>query len=95
MPNSAFNFSNLVYIYLAYVVSTSVVQPLVRRYIAQQEVVGVWQPTNIPLVDDWIARTSAAATAKVLADLAAAAASVEVSTTLQAVSDAVQTVSLP
>jgi hypothetical protein len=51
---------------------------VIRRYVAEQEVAGTWKPTNVAFFDDWIDKTSAEATARVIqkaAEKAAAAVS--------------------
>jgi hypothetical protein len=85
--NSWFTPRNIVAGYLTYVGVTSGPQ-VARRYIAEQEVKGEWEPTNIQFIDQWIDRTSAEATARVLekaaekaAKIAAAAVDTTTSTT--------------
>jgi hypothetical protein len=68
-----FSFRTVVILYLAYVAFTSI-PDLVRRYIAEQQIDGTWQPTNIPFVDNWIDETSADAIARVLSKTVEAAA---------------------
>jgi hypothetical protein len=89
-----FSFRNIVIGYLGYVAATSVPQ-VFRGYVAEQQVAGQWKPTNVPLVDDWIERTSPEAMARVLQKAAAVVAGESVSpqaaadaTTIQAVTDA-------
>lgn len=71
--NGWFTPRNLVAGYLTYVGVTGGPQ-IVRRYIAEQEVKGEWEPTNIPFIDQWIENTSAEATARVLQKAAEKAA---------------------
>lgn len=89
--NNWFSPKNIVAGYLAYVGVTSGPQ-IIRRYIAEQEVKGEWEPTNIQFIDQWIDTTSADATARVLqkaAEKAAkiAAAAMETTTTSSSVVD--------
>jgi hypothetical protein len=71
--NGWFTPRNIVAGYLTYVGVTSGPQ-IIRRYIAEQEVKGEWEPTNIPFIDQWIDNTSADATARVLQKAAEKAA---------------------
>jgi hypothetical protein len=74
--NGLFSVRNIVFGYLAYVTATSIPQ-VIRRYVAEQEVAGTWKPTNVAFFDDWIDKSSAEATARVIqkaAEKAAAAA---------------------
>lgn len=73
--NNWFSPKNIVAGYLAYVGVTSGPQ-IIRRYIAEQEVKGEWEPTNIQFIDQWIDTTSADATARVLQKAAEKAAKV-------------------
>lgn len=89
--NNWFSPKNIVAGYLAYVGVTSGPQ-IIRRYIAEQEVKGEWEPTNIQFIDQWIDTTSADATARVLqkaAEKAAkiAAAAMETTTSSSSVVD--------
>ena len=75
--DSWFTPRNIVAGYLGYVGVTGGPQ-MIRRYIAEQQVAGTWEPTHISLVDDWIDRTSTDAMARVLQRAVDRAASVAV-----------------
>ena len=93
--NSLFSVRNIVFGYLGYVTVTSIPQ-VIRRLVAEQEVAGTWKPTNVAFFDDWIEKTSAEATARVIqraAEKAAAAVSVTPDPTISAAAaDSMQTV---
>jgi hypothetical protein len=69
---------------------------VIRRYVAEQEVAGTWKPTNVAFFDDWIDKTSAEATARVIqkaVEKAAAAVSAAPEPTISSVAvDNAQTV---
>jgi hypothetical protein len=77
--NGWFTPRNIVAGYLTYVGVTSGPQ-IIRRYIAEQEVKGEWQSTNIKFIDQWIENTSADATARVLQKAAEKAAKIATTT---------------
>ena len=96
--NAWFTPRNIVAGYLSYVGVTSGPEVL-RRYIAEQEVKGEWEPTNIQFIDQWIDTTSADATARVLQKAAERAAkiavtAVEATTTVGSTTTPVDNVSL-
>lgn len=60
-----FSVKNVVFAYGGYVAVTAL-PTIFRRYVAEQEIAGLWKPTNIQFLDDWIEKTSPEATARVL-----------------------------
>jgi len=52
-------------VYIAYVVFDTA-STIFRNYVADKEIQGTWEGTNIEFVDNWIQSTSAEATAKAL-----------------------------
>ena len=80
--NNWFTPRNIVAGYLTYVGVTSGPQ-ILRRYIAEQEVKGEWEPTHIQFLDQWIDRTSADATARVLQKAAEKAAKIAASSAVE------------
>lgn len=73
-----FSFRTLVIVYITYVVSSTILLPQVRNYIAGQEAAGTWQPTNIPFIDNWIANTAVPVSSSGVAE------------TVQAIADTIQ-----
>lgn len=59
--------------YIAYI-GFGVVSKVFRGYVADQEIAGTWQDTNIGFIDDWIQKTSPGATQQALQRAAAAVA---------------------
>ena len=80
-----FSFRTVIIMYIGYI-GFGIVKNVFRGYVADQEIAGTWQGTNIGFLDDWIQQTSPAATQQAL-QRAAEAAEAAVSQASSAVLD--------
>ena len=67
-----FSFRTVIIAYIGYI-GFGIVKNVFRGYVANQEIAGTWQGTNIGFIDDWIQQTSPAATQQALQRAAEAA----------------------
>jgi len=67
-----FSLRTVLLCYIGYI-GFGIVSKVFRNFVADQEIAGTWQGTNIGFIDDWIQNTSAEATAEALKRAAEAA----------------------
>jgi len=70
-----FSLRTVLLAYIGYI-GFGIVRKLFRNYVADQEITGTWEGTNIGFIDEWIQNTSPEATQQALQRAAAAAGTV-------------------